>query len=525
MVVRAAFANDSFSSTREQTAARLDSVAAYFNSQFPIGTRFFFELAPDMNLPEFMSWYGANRSDRIDALSFKAVMEACTASDASVDFRHFDSDSDGNVDCVIVIFSGKGEDNGGGEDSIWPRFGRLSDVGYALRLDGRDIDAYCVMCEDAGVGTICHEFAHSLGLPDFYDTDGELSGGTARAMWGSLSLMDGGRHNGGGCTPPCLNAVERMLLGIGTPTELSEGSMTLQPIERSGQYFRSGSDDEFILLECRADCGLLAYRIDRSFKPAGWSDYYKRELSAAERWKCNQINCRPDRQCAAIIPARENAQDLDELFFPQDGIDTFSPQESDFSLTGIRRLADGAVSFEVIKPIHILEILTYQDAATIRWSIAPLIHGIQKCEISWWKDGHEEDAISCRARFSGCHTIEGLQSGTDYIMKVEVTGLDGNTFLCRQAFRTRSMTDGTVPYILLNTAERNADGSFRAGSRLPLRMCGTEGVAKVEWYLGDDAIETGSDGMWTVSGSGTLKAVVWWEDGGKDIFVKEITVR
>ena len=56
---------------------------------------------------------------------------------------------------------------------------------------------------------------------------------------------------------------------------------------------------------------------------AGYSDYYGRELSAAERWELDQINCRPDRQCAEIVAADPSATDVSGLFLPQEGVTNF----------------------------------------------------------------------------------------------------------------------------------------------------------------------------------------------------------
>ena len=47
----------------------------------------------------------------------------------------------------------------------------------------------------SGIGTFCHEYSHTLGLPDFYDTDYEDNGGVAAGMWTATSLMDGGNYN------------------------------------------------------------------------------------------------------------------------------------------------------------------------------------------------------------------------------------------------------------------------------------------------------------------------------------------
>ena len=74
------------------------------------------------------------------------------------------------------------------------------------------------------IGTFCHEYSHTLGLTDYYDTDEGGSGGVAKGMWNVTALMDGGNFNDNGDTPPAYNALDREILGIGKPEQMKIGT-------------------------------------------------------------------------------------------------------------------------------------------------------------------------------------------------------------------------------------------------------------------------------------------------------------
>ena len=95
----------------------------------------------------------------------------------NIDWSLYDWDGDAFVDQLLIIYAGKGMNAGGGNNTIWPHQWELSSAGISLQLDGKKIDRYACGSELNGsgnldgLGTICHEFGHAMGLPDFYDTD------------------------------------------------------------------------------------------------------------------------------------------------------------------------------------------------------------------------------------------------------------------------------------------------------------------------------------------------------------------
>ena len=87
-----------------------------------------------------------------------------------------------------------------------------------------------------------------------------------------------------------------------------------------------------------------------------------------------------------------------------------------------------------------------------------------------------------------------------------------------------SSDNGGYPYIYLKNVKRNPDGTFPVGSRLPLRVYNAVGAKDILWTFNGGWISVGPSGYYRVKKDGQLKAVITWEDGSKDVIVKEIKV-
>ena len=195
------------------------SAKDYFEAQFGNMYNFTFDVSDIVTLPNNRKYYGQNvGSDDNDARPQQMVSEACTLAEKSgVDFSRYDDDGDGYVDTVFVIFAGDDEADSGIEDCIWANAWSLS---KDITLSGKKIFSYACASELgrevsfdrwgnytpgeaylAGIGTFCHEYSHTFGLADLYDTD-YSSNGHSEALWSSTGLMDGGNMNNKGNTPP-----------------------------------------------------------------------------------------------------------------------------------------------------------------------------------------------------------------------------------------------------------------------------------------------------------------------------------
>lgn len=199
-----------------------------------------------------------------------------------IDWSRYDWNGDGFVNQLLIVFAGKGSAYGGfGGDynSIWPHQWWLSEHENCQprTVDTAEgsyqVDTYCCLAElfkddsYGSFGTICHEYSHCFGLPDFYGPSTILN---------SWDLMDYGNYNGGGFCPCNYSAHERMLMGWLTPKELAADTivadMPALADEPQAYLIRNdGYADEFYLIENRQPKGwdaelpgrgIVVFRID-----------------------------------------------------------------------------------------------------------------------------------------------------------------------------------------------------------------------------------------------------------------------
>lgn len=541
------------------------SVKNYLNDQFLGSYEFTFDVAPIVTLSQAHQYYGKNSNGK-DSRAAEAVAEACRLAAANgTDFSIYDTDNDGKVDDILLFYAGKDESEGGGDDCIWSHAWKLSAANIKLTLNGKVIDSYAATSElslrSSGkyqfktIGTICHEYSHSLGLADMYDTDYGGSGGEADGLWKSTALMDKGNFNNDGRTPPYYNAIDRDMLGIGQCEDLKEGHYVLEPINLNGRFLRmdTANEGEYYLIECRTNTGwdiytrckgLAIYHIDKSANLTGYSPVYERNASAAERWTSNEVNCRPQHQCADMIESLDNANDISQIMWPYGKNNSFTPQSSPsftlwdgsgapLSITDILQIGDN-VSFNVVKsesanPEKAIDIRRdiYQDTAIIQWktdvpgSTSPAFILIGE------KGKSETGEMTVNAFEPGKYAIrlEGLKPATTYTMKIhyEASGVKGE--VVNVQFSTKKIYREGYPFIFLNTVKRNEDGSFPAGSMLPLVLLNANKFKAVEWYMDDRSIIADKNGYFKLTRSCKIKAVILYIDGSKEIIEKSMRVK
>lgn len=264
------------------------SVRDYFRSQSDGQFDIEFDVVGPFKLNYNQAYYGAHgMNDENDVRAGKMIQEAIAQADGYVNFADYDWDGDGNVEPIYVVYSGMGEADGGGENTIWPHKSSIS----RERHDGVYVRDYACGSELngsgalGGVGTMCHEYSHCLGLPDMYDT--AYSGIYGTSSW---DLMNDGCYNGDGYIPAGYNAYERWYAGWITPEELTEDSeiIDMKPLTRSGQSYIIRNDnrnykDEYYLLENRAKEGW-----DSALPGAGLMVYHVNFNSTA--WAYNMVN-------------------------------------------------------------------------------------------------------------------------------------------------------------------------------------------------------------------------------------------
>ena len=275
-----------------------------------------------------------NSEDYVNSAG-NALKEACQALNAEINFSVYDSDGNGSVDMTLMYYAGHNPAEGADKSKyIWPHQGYVSG---SPRLDGKYLEKYFCTSElkgasgsrMCGIGTTTHEFAHSLGLPDFYDTDYE-DNGEAGGLY-SYSTMDSGAYNNNGRTPPYFNAEELILLGwMDGLTEVErQGALTIPPIrDRVAYKVPTSVSGEYFVLECRAKTGwdsalpgngLLVYHVDKSNRQVSILQYGSyRTYTAANLWNnwvySNAINENGSHPCFYLVPAG----DPSSLYFTKD---------------------------------------------------------------------------------------------------------------------------------------------------------------------------------------------------------------
>ena len=255
-----------------------------------------FDVVGPIKLPKEQTYYGEG-DDNIEAL----IEDACSAIDNIVNFVDYDANNDGMVDLVYVIYAGHSANVTGNKiTDIWPKSGT---VNTSNTYDGKRIRRYGVSNELAGaenktkdketingIGLFCHEFSHTLGLPDIYayHTDAENQDDQGMELW---DLMDGGTEVRGGRVPASYLAWEREVMGWMNIDELKKDSSieNLKSIDNGGKAYKivnPNNSNEYIVLQSMQKGawnqgwgdgtygkGLLAYRISYPYNKVNVFDF------------------------------------------------------------------------------------------------------------------------------------------------------------------------------------------------------------------------------------------------------------
>ncbi len=217
-----------------------------------------------------------------------------------IDFSVYDWDLDGYVNQVVYVFAGR-SGNQNSEQSygyLWPNTDQISSI---TTPDGKKISDYTASSElwsnsaSCGIGTICHEFTHSLGLPDIYPTSAD-AGYSVVDEW---DLMDGGNFTNYGWCPPNYSALEKMLLGWLTPVELTQPThiAAMKPVADGGEvYMIKNTANEYYLLENRQQKDW-----DLGLPGKGLAIFHVNY--AASRWTTNTVNNNQEAYSYTIVHA------------------------------------------------------------------------------------------------------------------------------------------------------------------------------------------------------------------------------
>ena len=316
-----------------------------------------FDVYGPITLSHNRAYYGANDENGYDMRPDEAVLEACQYADQHMgaDFSQYDSDGDGYVDFVYMIYAGNGENiSGMPEEYIWPHQSSMYHMGESI--DGKGLGRYACSAElngysttkRCGIGTLCHEFGHVLGLPDYYDTQY----GTNYAqdlVPGTWDVMSAGCYNGDSKYPCNYTVYEKLQFDWVTVPQLDRTqSVTMAAssdyyyISLDGQPKTFTSTDTVLYLENRQKRGW-----DQEISGHGmmiWQLVYDEE-----KWYYNTPNNTDYAPNCIYIPADGTYRggDAGDPFPGSSRVKTYEVPNTLYALNNITE-SGGVVSFRFV---------------------------------------------------------------------------------------------------------------------------------------------------------------------------------
>ncbi len=300
----------------------LPSVQDYFRTSSGGNYVPIFDVFGPYTLPNNMAYYGGNDSDGNDQHPDQMVVDACALAYADgCNFADYDTNSDGKVDNIYVIYAGYGEAAGAPANTIWPHSWEIYSqyVSGTLKYSNKTLGHYACSAElsgtsgsnSDGVGTFAHEFSHVIGLPDYYDTKygTNSDNGVTPGKW---TLMDQGSYNGSGQYPPLYSIFDKYFMGWATPKFLAKdakANVTMTTTWDDAYQITGGASrvactntNTVYYIENRQKSGYDQYLPGHGMLV--WKVTYN-----ATRWSQNNLNNTAGTLLYTIVPADGKTQD------------------------------------------------------------------------------------------------------------------------------------------------------------------------------------------------------------------------
>ena len=401
---------DHFSDTRYGQNQNYKGVRGYFKDcSYGKFTPEFNVVGP-VKLPREQTYYGEG-DDNIEAL----MEDACSAIDNIVNFADYDADNDGMVDLVYVIYAGHSANYGGNKvTDIWPKSGTVNTTNT---YDGKRIRRYGVSNELTGkenkkkekekingIGLFCHEFSHTLGLPDIYALDKEAKNQNDQGMefW---DLMDGGTEVRGGRVPTSYLAWEREVMGWMKIDELKDSCniKNLKSIDNGGKAYKivnPNDSNEYIVLQS----------IQKGPWYQGWRDgtYGKGLLAYRISYPSNKVN---------VFDFPNNVKGKPRVIpIPADG-KILAADSAKGSITTYTQQLNG--DLYPYNDINKIDKFKMYDGTILKWSIFDIIENDAERQVSFKFKNNEPTAIQSLSIFerttsdNRIYTLDGRYVGTD----------------------------------------------------------------------------------------------------------------
>lgn len=526
------------------------SASEYFKDNLK-GLAINFDVMPVITLGKTESAYGADAGGKIDSNLDQFVKDVCMAANsAGIDFSQYDSDGDGKADNVAIIFAGYDQAESGVADALWAR--QASAENLNISYNGVKISSYTCSSELkgssgsnlAGIGVFCHEFSHSLGLMDMYDTNGEEEG-ESLGMWKWLSIMDSGCYLNNGNTPPYYCAVEREMLGIGDVITLSpDCDYTLSPVSPSNltvYKLNSSTDGEYFLFECRGSSGwdkyvggsgVVVYHVDKSAITYGG-------IVSSNRWIYNNVNTYSLHQCAYILANPLLASSgIAYAFYPGPQNNTAINSDTTPALLDWKGMEMGVTIYNIkysggkatfsTAPalVYSSELPKAKDGRVLPYQI--------NAEFSWTPDrSYTSDQGHWRIFWgtadSGAYGSSGVSDTTSFM----ISGLKQNTRYRVKVDFANSARMGEYYYAEFSTDSVSSKypyakfaASYKINDRIELAVMNvSEPVSSLYWRVNSTFLQ--QDQTYVIKSAGNYKVQVFigYADGSTDTITKKIRVK
>lgn len=289
------------------------SVAKYFRDMSHGAFTPKFKVYGPVTVDQPETYYGGkNEDDNSDEKPRLLVKDALKLVEYQVkedDITSFCSDGK-TIDCVYIVYAGLGQNDGGHGTTVWAN---CSTTGGAT-LGGKEVRWYTMSSELSpwkikdgtipavnGLGVICHEFSHSLGLPDMYPT--EISAYLDNQEMEYWDLMDGGEYTYNGFCPTAYTAFEKEQMGwkVDIKTLDSDANVTMTTsTEQGGTAYKIVNPQnvkEYLMLEY--------------IQQKGWNQYlfgngllvYHVCLPNETLYSSTRLNNAPRYPGMAVVPA------------------------------------------------------------------------------------------------------------------------------------------------------------------------------------------------------------------------------
>jgi len=220
-----------------------------------------------------LSYAHPNTGEDTDSRNKDIVINAINAANAYINFRAFDTNSDGIVTAtelhILTVVAGNDCSAGDPSPSIWPHSWTTDD--YIYKDSVNIYGDYTQIAETqeghmTTMGVVAHELGHDLGLPDLYDTDYSSDGLGVYSLMASGSW---GKASGeyAGTSPTHLDAWSKIQLGFAAPVTAGTGSYAVNAVANGYNILKIATSDpnQYFLVENRQcasfDAGMYYYGI------------------------------------------------------------------------------------------------------------------------------------------------------------------------------------------------------------------------------------------------------------------------